>query len=225
MRGGVDQNKTPLMQPRHERLHGPDLGAARAGCESLPAHGVMPVEDFFKGHVAPVVRAAPRHERAQMAQGVLHGLRREMTRAKMLSVRFKVQGSRFKVQGSGFRVQGSGFSFFHPSSLILSAMAVLLRCGLARVRLRVDLLQLTTRDVQVTLRGGEVLVAEQLLDVPRVGSALQHGGREHVAERVRAERAPDARKLHMLRKLLVPAVLVQGLREAIEEQPELMVCS
>jgi hypothetical protein len=41
--------------------------------------------------------------------------------------------------------------------------------------------------VRVDLRGGEVLVAEELLDDPQVGTAVEEMGRERMPQRVRRD--------------------------------------
>ena len=65
-------------------------------------------------------------------------------------------------------------------SLVLDRMRL---AGLARPRvgLAIDLEQLRGVHVRVTLRRAEAGVAEQLLDDPQVGAALQQVGRERMA--------------------------------------------
>ena len=48
----------------------------------------------------------------------------------------------------------------------------------------VDLFQQADRDVRVDLRGGQVGVAEHLLDEADVGAAFQHQRRHRVAEQM-----------------------------------------
>ena len=59
-----------------------------------------------------------------------------------------------------------------------------------RVRLLVDVEQLRRVDVGVALGGAQPGVAEQLLDGPEIGAALQQVRRERMAQRVRADAGP-----------------------------------
>ena len=64
-----------------------------------------------------------------------------------------------------------------------------------RMGLPIGGLQAARRDVGVDLGRGQVLVAEQLLDDPQVGAAVEQVGRERMAQRVRrdADRQAGAR--------------------------------
>src|SRR6185503_18392777 len=57
--------------------------------------------------------------------------------------------------------------------------------------LAVDIQQLRRVDVRVALRGGELHVAEQLLDRAQIGAALEQVRRKRMPQRVRAD--PEAR--------------------------------
>ena len=67
------------------------------------------------------------------------------------------------------------------------------RVRLARMSFAVGLLQVGFDDVKITLRGGQVFVAQQLLDVAQVGPGLEHFTCERVAERVRRKLLLDLR--------------------------------
>src|SRR5204862_1337543 len=74
----------------------------------------------------------------------------------------------------------SGFMRRAPWVVVSAAAA----CSRPRVGPRVGRLEAAPRDVRVDLGGGEVLVAEQLLDRPQIGAAVEEVAREAVAERV-----------------------------------------
>ena len=71
------------------------------------------------------------------------------------------------------------------------APVVLAMAG-SRVRLVVSLANMLAADLGVDLGGGNVRMAQQLLNHAKVHAAAEHMGREAVAERVRRHRALDA---------------------------------
>ena len=80
--------------------------------------------------------------------------------------------------------------------------------GLSRVGAGVDFFQLAFGDVEVALGGAQVFVAEEFLDVAGVGSAFEHLGGEHVAERVGAECGIEPGHADVFEKFFVPAVFL-----------------
>ena len=69
----------------------------------------------------------------------------------------------------------------------------------ARMRAAVGILELRQVHVRVALRGGQLHVAEQLLDGPQVGAVLQQVRRERVPQRVRADAEARAAPGHVAR--------------------------
>ena len=73
----------------------------------------------------------------------------------------------------------------------------MLAVGALGVRLPIHVQQLRRVDVRVALRGAQARMAEQLLDRPKVGAALQQVRRKGVAQRMRADARARAERGHV----------------------------
>mgnify|MGYP003462921181 CR=1 FL=1 len=86
------------------------------------------------------------------------------------------------------------------------------------VRLVIDVLELLAREVRVHLRGGDVGVAEHLLDGAEVATSGQQVRGERMAQRMRAHAVFEAAGLRMPLDDLVQALAAQPASALIDEQ-------
>src|SRR3954451_8324191 len=88
----------------------------------------------------------------------------------------------------------------------------------ARVRLEVDVLQAVAREMRVELSGGDVGVAEHLLDRAEVAAAGEQVRRERVPERVRRHAVGEAGGRRVPADDLVEALAGERLAAEVDEQ-------
>src|SRR3954451_24885453 len=89
----------------------------------------------------------------------------------------------------------------------------------ARVRVEVDVLQPVGRQVRVELRGGDVGVAEHLLEAAQVAAPGEQMGGKAVAQRMRAHALGEAGARGVALDDLVGALAGEAGAALVDEQP------
>src|SRR5215210_3229769 len=90
------------------------------------------------------------------------------------------------------------------------------------VGLEVGLLELLAREVGVELGGGEIGVAEHLLDRAQIAAAGKQMRREGVPQRVRAHPVAESRRLRVAKDDLVEALPGERATAEVDEQLALL---